>query len=162
MAQLRGYLLGRLFALLAAHGALESSPESLYQLASTAPPQVIPRAIAGMIEAGKEEVLFPLMRQLPLDAFDGALNRREQGAFALGYMHERSGYSTPLTEEERDNDEPDLTERYEFRLDPQLKEWLKIRGGGAFIRNLLRAERITAVQGTALKQLSEGDEEYAL
>ena len=101
------------------------------------------------------------MQQLPLDAFDGALNRREQGAFALGYMHERSGYSVPLIEEERDNDEPDLTERYEFRLDPQLKEWLKTRGGGAFIRTLLRAERTAMMQDTTFKQLSEGDEEYA-
>lgn len=161
MAQLRGYLLGRLFALLAAHEVLEGPPTSLYQLASTAPPQVIPKALAGMIEAGKEEILFPLMQQLPLDAFDGNLNRREQGAFALGYMHERSGYSTPLTEEERDSDEPDLTERYEFRLDPLLKEWLKIHGGGAFIRDLLRTERTTVMQGTSPKQLAEGDEEHA-
>ena len=106
MTQLRGYILGRLFALLAAHEVLEGPPTSLYQLASTAPPQVIPKALTGMIEAGKEETLFPLMQQLPLDAFDGGLNRREQGAFALGYIHERSGYSTPLIEEEHDNDEP--------------------------------------------------------
>ena len=161
MAQHRGYLLGRLFALLAAQEALESSPEHLYQVASTTPPQIMPKALARMIEAGKEEMLFPLMQQLPLDAFDSALNRREQGAFALGYMHERSGYSAPLIEEERDNDEPDLTERYEFRLDPQLKEWLKTRGGGGFIRTLLRAERTAMVQDTTFKQLSGGDEEYA-
>ncbi len=150
MSQTRGYLLGRLFALLAAHEALEQTPQELYHLASTAPPQVIPRALTTMIAAGKEEVLFPLLSQLPLDAFSGPLNRREQGAFALGYAHERTGFSPPPVEEEPDDEEQGLTERYEFRVDPQLKEWIKTNGGGTFMRAILRAERESRMKGNSI------------
>jgi hypothetical protein len=110
-----------------------------------------------MIASGKEELLFPLLRQLPLEAFDGPLNRREQGAFALGYTHERMGYPMPSLEEERDDDEQGLSERYEFRLDPQLKEWIKIQGGGSFIRATLRNERIKAAQAVTTELQPEED-----
>ncbi|HLG75972.1 MAG TPA: hypothetical protein VKX46_06130 [Ktedonobacteraceae bacterium] len=149
MVQMRGYLLGRLFALLAMQGVLEEAPERLFRLASTAPPQVLPKALAALIESGKEEVLYPLLGRLPLDAFDGPLNRREQGAFALGYAHERSGQPMPLVEEEHDGEEQDLTDRYEFRVDAQLKDWIKSNGGGSFIRDILRAERARSLQGRA-------------
>ncbi|GAC1366671.1 MAG: hypothetical protein NVS2B12_32860 [Ktedonobacteraceae bacterium] len=145
MPHTKGYILGRLFAFLALHKGLDRPAEELYQLASTAPPQVLPKALATMIGAGKEELLFPLMKQLPLDAFDGPLNRREQGAFAMGYTHERAGYVVSLAEEGED-EEPGLTERYEFRLDPPLKEWLKMRGGGTFLRTILRNERARVAQ----------------
>jgi hypothetical protein len=158
MPQVRGYFLGRLFALLAAQEVLEQSPEQLYHQASTVPPQVFPKALAILIGAGKEKALLPLMKQLPLDAFDGPLNRREQGAFALGYIHERSGYLAPLQEEERDDEEQELTERYEFRLDPSLKEWIKQSGGGSFIRSLLRSERTRSLEGPPLEQPAQGDE----
>jgi hypothetical protein len=131
---------------MATQQAFEQPAEQLYQQASTAPPQVFPRAFAAMIAAGKEELLFPLLQQLPLDAFDGPLNRREQGAFALGYAHERTGYPMPSLEEEHDDEEQGLAERYEFRLDPQLKEWVKRQGGGSFIRATLRNERLKAAQ----------------
>lgn len=146
MPHRRGYLLGRLFALLALQGALEQPAEQLYRLASTSPPQVIPRALATLIENGKEESLLPLMKHLPPDAFDGPLNRREQGAYAIGYGHERGGYPLPLQEEERDEEEQELTERYEIRVDPRLKEWIKLKGGGTFIRAILRSERTKAGQ----------------
>jgi hypothetical protein len=110
-----------------------------------------------MIAAGKEEILFPLLRQLPLDAFDGSLNRREQGAFALGYAHERTGYPMPSLEEEHDDEEQGLTERYEFRLDPQLKEWVKMQGGGSFIRATLRNERIKSAQAVTTELQPEED-----
>jgi hypothetical protein len=142
MPQYRGYFLGRLFAFLAQQSMLEQPPEQCYQQACTHPPQVIPQALATVIAAGKEEALFPLMKHLPLDAFDGPLNRREQGAFALGYTHERTGISFPSAEAEQEEDGQELTERYEFRVDPQLKEWIKREGGGPFIRTLLRNERI--------------------
>ena len=158
MPQVRGYFLGRLFALLAAQGALEQAPERLYHQASATPPQVIPKALATLIEAGKEEVLRPLMKQLPLDAFDGPLNRREQGAFALGYIHERSGYLMSGVEEERDEEEQDLTERYEFRVDSVLKEWIKQSGGGPFIRSLLRSERTKLLSETPTEQPLQNDE----
>lgn len=148
MPQTRGYVLGRLFAFLAMHEALPQPAEQLYQQASTVPPQVMPKALATLIEAGKEELLFPLMKQLPLDAFDGPLNRREQGAFAMGYTHERAGYALPSPEDEGDDEGQELTERYEFRLDPQLKEWIKLQGGGTFIRTLLRNERARPTQET--------------
>ena len=145
MPQTRGYILGRLFAFLAQHEALEQPPEQLYQQASATPPQVIPQALTTMIKAGKEQLLFPLMKQLPLDAFDGPLNRREQGAFAMGYTHERAGYLVASPEED-DEEEQELTERYEFRLDPQLKEWIKLHGGGTFVRTILRNERTRLAQ----------------
>jgi len=110
-----------------------------------------------MIASGKEELLFPLLRQLPLDAFDGPLNRREQGAFALGYAHERMGYPMPSQDEEHDDEEQGLTERYEFRLDPQLKEWIKTQGGGSFIRATLRNERIKLAQAITTELLPEED-----
>jgi hypothetical protein len=141
MSQPRGYYLGRLLALLATLGALEQPAEDCYLQACTNPVQLIHQALAAAIAAGKEEALFPLMMRLPLEAFDGPLNRREQGAFALGYTHERAGFPAPSIEEEQDEDGAELTERYEFRVDPQLKEWIKREGGGSFLRTLLRNER---------------------
>lgn len=152
MAQNRGYILGRLFTLLAAQGGLEKAPEQLYQLASTAPPQVFPKALATLIEGGKEEIIFPLMAQLPLDAFDGPLNRREQGAFALGYVHEKTGYRPHFMEDEYAEHDATLAERYEFRIDAELKEWIKLRGGGAFIRDMLRTQRAAWVQENTQEQ----------
>ena len=146
MSYSRGYLLGRLFAFLAMQRALEGEPAQLYALASTAPPQVLPKALAAAIAMGKEEALFPLMKLLPLETFEGPLNRREQGAFAIGYAHERAGFLIPL-EEEGDEVEQELTERYEFRVDPSLKEWIKAGGGGAFIRAVLRTQRAKQSQG---------------
>jgi hypothetical protein len=138
----RGYLLGRLLVLLARQGALEGPLEQVYHLASSAPPQVFPQALAALIAAGKEETILSLMTLLPLNTFDGGLNRREQGAFAIGYTHERAGCLLSLEDEEEGAEvEAELTERYEFRVDPPLKEWLKANGGGAFIRAVLRAER---------------------
>src|ERR1700751_3986053 len=99
MSQPRGYYLGRLLALLATLDVLEHPAEQCYQQAYTNPVQVIPQALAAAIAAGKEEALFPLMKRLPLEAFDGPLNRREQGAFALGYTHERAGFAPPSAEE---------------------------------------------------------------
>ncbi len=144
----RGYLLGRLLALLAKQGALEAPPEQVYQLASSAPPQVFPQALATLIATGKEETILPLMTLLPLNTFDGGFTRREQGAFAIGYSHERAGYLLPLMKDEEDAAEleAELTERYEFRVDPPLKEWMKANGGGAFIRAVLRAERAKQLQ----------------
>ncbi|GCE24386.1 type I-C CRISPR-associated protein Cas8c/Csd1 [Dictyobacter kobayashii] len=112
----RGYLLGRLFALLARQGMLQGDPEHVYQVASTTPPQVLPAALAFAIQQGREVELYPLTQLLPMDAFNSPLNRREQGAFALGYLQERSGHPMPVAEDE--DDEPDLTERYELRIDP--------------------------------------------
>jgi hypothetical protein len=155
MPQQRGYFLGRLFALLAKLGALEQPPEQCYLQAATTPPQVIPKALAAVIEAGKEEALFPLMKRLPLDAFDEPLNRREQGAFALGYTHERTGFSLPSVEEDPDEDGQDLTERYEFRVDALLKEWIKREGGGPFIRALLRNERVKQASATPSERQEE-------
>jgi hypothetical protein len=37
--------------------------------------------------------------------------------------------------------EGDLSDRYEFRIDQSLKEWIKVNGGGAFVRTVLRREQ---------------------
>ena len=137
----RGYLLGRLLVVLSRQSALEGTAEQAYQQASTTPPLIFPKALGIVIEAGKEESVRTLLRLLPVNTFDGGLNRREQGAFAIGYSHELAGYSAPLEEEHEDGEEADLTERYELRVDPALKEWIKARGGGTFVRNILRTER---------------------
>ena len=34
-----------------------------------------------------------------------------------------------------------LSDRYEFRIDQSLKEWIKNNGGGAFVRTVLRTEQ---------------------
>jgi hypothetical protein len=156
MPQNRGYFLGRLFGLLVKLGGLEQPPEQYYRQASANPPQVLSQALATVIAAGKEEALFSLMECLPLDAFDGPLNRREQGAFALGYTHERIGFALP--EEEQDEEGQELTERYEFRLDPQLKEWIKREGGGSFLRTLLRNERARQIAASPSAQRQENRE----
>ncbi len=137
----RGYLLGRLLVVLARQGALEGAPEQVYQQAFTNPALVFPKALATLIEAGKEESVRTLLQLLPVNTFEGGLNRREQGAFAIGYSHELAGYTAPLEEEHDDGEEANLTDRYELRVDPALKEWIKARGGGTFVRNTLRTER---------------------
>ena len=147
MTYSRGYLLGRLLAVLASQEALPTAPEQIYPQACATPPQVFPQALATLIARGKEETILPLMTLLPLNTFDGGLNRREQGAFALGYTHERAGYPLPVEDEEEGAEmEKDLTERYEFRVEPPLKEWIKTHGGGSYIRALLRAERSGQMQ----------------
>ena len=82
-----------------------------------------------------------MLKLLPSNAFDSGFNWRERGAFALGYSHERAGY-TPLEEDAEGGDqEGDLSDRYEFRIDQSLKEWIKNNGGGAFVRTVLRTEQ---------------------
>ena len=152
----RGYLLGRLLVRLGQLGVLEASPEQIYQQAITTPPLVFSKALALLIEAGKEEYIRDVMKLLPTNTFDsGGFNWRERGAFALGYSHERAGYMPPLEEDaEGSSEEGDLTDRYEFRIDQGLKEWIKINGGGAFIRAILRAEQAGQHQHDATVQVT--------
>ena len=139
----RGYILGRLLVRLGQLEGLEESMEQVYQKASTFPPQVFPSAFATLISRGKEESIRDFMKLLPVNAFESGLNRREQGAFALGYSHELAGYVTPLEEEPESSEiEASLTDRYEFRIDPNLKEWIKSNGGGEFVRTVLKAEQV--------------------
>jgi hypothetical protein len=138
----RGYLLGRLLVLLGQLEALEATPEQVYQQAITTPPLVFSKALASLIEAGKEEYVRDMLKLLPTNTFDSGFNWRERGAFALGYSHEQAGYTPPLEEDsEGSNQEGDLTDRYEFRIDQGLKEWIKNNGGGVFVRTLLRTEQ---------------------
>lgn len=139
----RGYLLGRLLVRLGKLEALEATPEQVYQQAITTPPMVFAKALAALIEAGKEESVRDMLKLLPTNAFDSGFNWRERGAFALGYSHERAGY-TPLEEdaEGSSDQEGDLSDRYEFRIEQGLKEWIKNNGGGAFVRTVLRTEQV--------------------
>jgi hypothetical protein len=137
----RGYLLGRLLVRLGKLEVLEATPEQVYQQAITTPPMVFAKALAALIEAGKEESVRDMLKLLPTNAFDSGFNWRERGAFALGYSHERAGY-TPLEEDAEGGDqEGDLSDRYEFRIEQGLKEWIKNNGGGAFVRTVLRTEQ---------------------
>ncbi len=141
----RGYLLGRLLVRLGQLGALEATPEQVYQQAITTPPLVFSKALASLIEAGKEEFVREMLKLLPTNTFDSGFNWRERGAFALGYSHERAGYTAPLEEDAENNgQEGDLNDRYEFRIDQGSKEWIKTNGGGAFVRAILRTEQVKA------------------
>lgn len=138
----RGYLLGRLLVRLGQLDVLEATPEQVYQQAITTPPLVFSKALALLIEAGKEEYIRDMMKLLPTNTFDSGFNWRDRGAFALGYSHERSGYTAPLEEDSEGNSqEGELNDRYEFRIDQGLKEWIKSNGGGTFVRTILRTEQ---------------------
>jgi CRISPR-associated protein (Cas_Csd1) len=138
----KGYLLGRLLVRLGELGVLETTPEQVYQQAITTPPLVFSKALASLIEAGKEESVRDILKLLPTNSFDSGFNWRDRGAFALGYSHERAGYNAPLEEDsEGSGQEGDLSDRYEFRIDQGLKEWIKVNGGGAFVRTVLRIEQ---------------------
>lgn len=153
MAYNRGYLLGRVFALLVRLEAFDQHFQQLYPQASATPPQVFPAALARVIAAGQEEALFPLLQRLPPDTFEGPLNRREQGSFSLGYVHERMGEGFPTSDDMGDENGQELTERYEFRVDPQLKDWIKLSGGGTFLRSILRSERAKLFHGAPTERL---------
>lgn len=136
--QSKGYLLGRLLAVLGREGVLVTTPERAYELACVYPAQVIVPAITRLIVKKQGDSIEGIMEKLHVDAFKGALVAKEQADFALGYHHERSGKTSAPS---LADDESELTERFEVRLDDSLKQWMLANGGGALIRSLLRAER---------------------
>lgn len=132
------YQLGRLLAALE-HLKATSQPRQLYVQASSHPAALAP-VLAKATASGGMDVLTPIVAQLPPDAFSGAFSDEEASDFALGYYHQRAdfrkGLLPPLPESE-----PDLDTRYEFRVDADLKAWIKANGGDKLIRALLRAAR---------------------
>lgn len=133
----KAYQLGRLLAALDHVGAT-NDVQRLYELASTEPSQMV--AVLGRATTKNEQaqnVLTPILAELEPSAFDDTLGNEEQSEFALGYYHQRAefrrGNLPQLT-----MDEPALTERYEFRIDADLKAWVRAHGGDKLVRSLLR------------------------
>ena len=137
--QSKSYLLGRLLAVFEREGALATTPQRAYELASLNSVPVLVPAIAKLNGMGKGDAIMDIMVELPMNAFsNGVLTSKEQADFALGYYHERNGV-TRLTSLEEDTTA--FTDRYEVRMEPDLKQWMLAHGGAQLIRSLLRAER---------------------
>lgn len=134
------YLLGRLAAALERLGVL--TPNALY-MAYEQPAQLSP-LIARAIEKGAdaEALLLPLIAQIPSDPnpFEQKLTSEQQSAFGLGYYHQRAAFRAGVLPTLPES-EPELDARYEFRIDPDLKAWVKSNGGDKLIRALLRSAR---------------------
>lgn len=132
------YQLGRLLAALE-HLKATNQPRQLYVQASSHPAALAP-VLARATASGGAEILTPIVAQLPESAFSGELSDEESSDFALGYYHQRAEFRAgrlPTLPET----EPDLDARYEFRIDADLKAWVKANGGDKLIRALLREAR---------------------
>lgn len=132
------YLLGRLLAALEYLKATDQ-PRQLYVQASSHPSAMVP-VLAHATASGKADILTPIVAQLPENAFSGELSNEDSSDFALGYYHQRAAFRKGLLPELPES-EPELEARYEFRIDPDLKAWVKTNGGDKLIRALLRAAR---------------------
>lgn len=132
------YQLGRLLAALE-HLKATSQPRQLYVQASSHPAVLAP-VLAKATSAGGVDILTPIVGQLPENAFSGELSNEQQSEFALGYYHQRADFRKGLLPTLPET-EPDLDTRYEFRVDTDLKAWVKSNGGDKLIRALLRSAR---------------------
>lgn len=132
------YQLGRLLAALE-HLKAPDRPHQLYTQASSHPAALAP-VLARATASGGEDILMPIVAQLPPDAFTGELSDQESSEFALGYYHQRADFRAGLLPS-LPEDEPDLDTRYELRMDADLKMWTKANGGDKLIRALLRSAR---------------------
>lgn len=134
------YLLGRLVAALE-HANVLVSPRSV-ELAPQQPAVHIAPAIARLASTGRSDLVADIMAELPPDALTTTPLTAE-GDYWLGYYHQRAeirrgaapGPGIPARAE------PELDTRYEFRIDTDLKAWIKQNGGDKLIRALLRAAR---------------------
>lgn len=129
------YLFGRLLAALEHTGYAD---RRLVTQASEVPALAAPAL--SRATAQHEDLLLPIVAQLPPDAFSRPLSEEEQSAFWLGYYHQRADFRKgvlPVLPEK----EPKLEERYELRIDADLKAWVRENGGDKLIRALLRAAR---------------------
>lgn len=133
------YQFGRLLAALEHLGATDQ-PRRLYVLASTAPAAMQPAIARASAQETGADLLTPIMAELPPDAFSRQLSDEESSDFALGYYHQRAEFRAGRLPALPDK-EPDLEERWEIRIEPDLKRWAIEHGGGKLIRALLRAAR---------------------
>ncbi len=132
------YQLGRLLSALE-HLKATNQPRQLYVQASSHPEALAP-ILARATASGGEDILTPIVAQLPPDALSGELSNEDQSEFALGYYHQRADFRKGLLPSLPET-EPDLDTRYEFRIDADLKSWVKANGGDKLIRALLRSAR---------------------
>lgn len=136
-----GYLLGRLLAALEHLKAVDNI-HRLYEQASITPSYLTHPLNQATANGGERahDILMPIVAQLPPDAFQGPLTAEHQADFSLGYYHQRAEFCAGRLPKLPEN-EPDLDSRYEFRIDADLKAWVKANGGDKLIRALLREAR---------------------
>lgn len=132
------YQLGRLLAALE-HLKATSQPRQLYVQASSRPSALVP-VLAHATANGGADILTPIVSQLPDNAFSGELSNEDASEFALGYYHQRADFRKGMLPALPEK-EPDLDARYEFRIDADLRAWIKANGGDKLIRALLRNAR---------------------
>lgn len=137
----QAYRCGQLFAVLAQFG-YAAPVERLYGKVSLNPVALVPlltRATAGGTDE-QRDILLPIMAELSPAIFARSLTVEQQGDFAIGYYHQRGAFRRGLLPA-LDQDEPPADERYELRMDADLKAWTKAHGGDKLIRALLRQVR---------------------
>lgn len=137
--QTTAYQLGRLLAALEHLKATKQSRQLYVQASSSPAAMQAAIARASATEAGAE-LLTPIMAALPVDAFARPLTEEEASEFGLGYYHQRAAFRAGRLPVLPDN-EPELEVRYELRIDPDLKAWVKANGGDRLVRALLREAR---------------------
>jgi CRISPR-associated protein, Csd1 family len=133
------YQLGRLLAALE-HIKATNQPRQLYVQASSQPSALVPVLARATTSPSAVDILTPIVGQLPDDAFSRELTNEESSDFALGYYHQRADFRKGVLPALPET-EPDLDARYEFRIDADLKSWVKTNGGDKLIRALLREAR---------------------
>ncbi len=131
----KGYLLGKLFALLEREGVVRMEQ---YQQASVSPLAIVP-AFTRLAETGKLDSIAEVMSELPSDAFnDQGLSPSDQADFPLGYYHQKARF---LPRNDQIDEEEQFTAQLLIRLEPSLKKWTMEQGGSSFVRSLLKSKR---------------------
>lgn len=133
------YLLGRLLAALESSGVL---PPRGVELAAGNPVLTVAPAITQLHAKDRGDDISDIMAALPPDSLTATpLTAVEESDYWLGYYHQRAAIArgelptagTPAPAE------PDLDARYEFRINSDLKAWVKANGGDKLVRALIRA-----------------------
>jgi CRISPR-associated protein (Cas_Csd1) len=137
----KGYLLGKLLALLEQEGVVEARQ---YSAASSDPSSVLVPAIALLAGKGQGEVIMEIMNELPMDALSSqVLSAEEQASFPMGYYQQKA---RAVRVSEQMDEEGQFSAHLLIRLEPSLKEWIMSQGGSKFVRKLLRSQRARGLE----------------
>lgn len=134
-----------------AHGRLAAALEYLGYLddrgvaiVSTSPQSLIPHL--GQATASGErarDILTHIMAEIPAsgDPFPVSLPNQEQGDFWIAYHHQRAAFRAG----QLPKGEPSPDDRWEIRIESDLKTWALENGGSKLVRTLLRRARNEAL-----------------